>query len=191
MKMKNKIKTKMKPADYLNPEMVIEQLDIKEKDKVTDLGCGRGFFVIPVAKKVGEEGKVYAIDILKSPLEAVSSAAKLNFLNNIIIGRADIETRGDVQKIMQGELMNVVMISNVMFSNQRRDNIIAEAGSVLKQTKELAIIDWANSKLSIAPPAELLADPEKIVELCAKNGLTFKKDLDVGGYHWGKVFIKE
>ena len=189
--MKNKIKTRTKPANYLDPGVVIKQLDIKEKDIVTDLGCGRGFFVIPAAKKVGDEGKVYAFDILESPLEAVSSVAKLNFLSNIIIGRANLEERGDVQKIMQGELMDVVMMSNVMFANKKRNNIIAEAGSILKKDKELAIIDWKNSELPIAPPVELLVDSGEITELCFKNGLFFKEDLDVGDYHWGKVFIKK
>ena len=37
-----------------------------------DIGCGDGFFTILAAKKVGEKGKVYAVDSDASAIEKLN-----------------------------------------------------------------------------------------------------------------------
>ena len=49
-----------------------------------DVGCGEGFFSILAAKKVGENGKVYAVDIDGSAIERLKQKAKSEGLNNIL-----------------------------------------------------------------------------------------------------------
>ena len=41
-----------------------------------DIGCGDGFFSILAAKKVGANGKVYAVDIDASAIEKLKQKAK-------------------------------------------------------------------------------------------------------------------
>ena len=48
------------------PEEEVHKLDLKEGQKVLDYGCGIGSYTFPVAKLVGEKGRVYALD--KEPL---------------------------------------------------------------------------------------------------------------------------
>ncbi len=182
---------KIQAKGYLDPDDVVKQLEMQEGDTVADLGCGKGYFVIPLAKKVGKEGKVFAIDILENALENVQSAVQLNFLDNVIFKRINLEERGGIQKFIRQGSLDLITISNVLFANEGKENIILESAAVLKTGKDLVIIDWKKSGLSIAPPPELLVDPEKIMEICLRNGLIFKKDLAVGNYHWGKVFLKK
>ena len=52
--------------DRQNPEEIIQLLNLKPTDVVADLGCGSGYFAIPLSRKVK---KVYGIDIQTEMLE--------------------------------------------------------------------------------------------------------------------------
>ena len=51
------------------PEEVVKALDIKKGMNVLDFGCAGGKYSIPIARVVGNEGKVYALDKEKTELE--------------------------------------------------------------------------------------------------------------------------
>jgi len=40
-----------------------------------DIGCGDGFFVLPAARLVGEEGKVYGLDIDREVIDRLKEEA--------------------------------------------------------------------------------------------------------------------
>jgi len=65
-----------------NPEKTIEPY-VHPGDTVLDVGPGMGYFSIPLAKKVGEEGKVFAADVQKKMLQALQKRAS----------RANVEQR--------------------------------------------------------------------------------------------------
>jgi len=46
-----------------NPKKVIERSGIQQGHKVLEIGCGGGFFLPHAARAVGEEGRVYGLDI--------------------------------------------------------------------------------------------------------------------------------
>ncbi len=56
-----------------------------------DIGCGDGYFTILAAKKVGEKGKVYAVDVDPSAIAKLNNKAKTEGLKNITakIGEAE------------------------------------------------------------------------------------------------------
>lgn len=45
-----------------NPEKIIKSVGVTRGMVVADLGCGPGFFTIPLALAVGKSGMVYAVD---------------------------------------------------------------------------------------------------------------------------------
>lgn len=51
---------------WQNPEEIIETLDLKPSYIVADVGCGSGYFTVPISRKVK---KVYGIDFQKEILE--------------------------------------------------------------------------------------------------------------------------
>ncbi|HIE43203.1 MAG TPA: methyltransferase domain-containing protein, partial [Candidatus Omnitrophica bacterium] len=51
------------------PEEIIQVLDIKRGMKILDFGCGRGRYTLPLARIVGSEGRIYALDREKGELE--------------------------------------------------------------------------------------------------------------------------
>jgi ubiquinone/menaquinone biosynthesis C-methylase UbiE len=56
---------------------------LKKGLKVIEVGCGPGFFTIPAAKIVGNEGHVYAVDIHPRSIGRVTQKIEKEALRNI------------------------------------------------------------------------------------------------------------
>src|SRR6187431_134205 len=52
-----------------NPSKAVAQLGIKPGMTVCDLGAGTGYYAVRMARLVGDQGKVYAVDIQPRMLE--------------------------------------------------------------------------------------------------------------------------
>jgi len=57
-----------------NPDRIIKNY-VRTGDTVVDIGPGIGFFTIPIARRVGTNGQVIAVDIQKEMLTAISKRA--------------------------------------------------------------------------------------------------------------------
>ena len=55
---------------------------------VADLGCGPGYFTIPMAELTGQRGKVYAVDLDASAVEEVARKAGARGLDGVVEARA-------------------------------------------------------------------------------------------------------
>ncbi len=83
-------------------------LELAEGMTVCDLGCGNGYWTLPMAKKVGESGKILAVDIQSEMLQKLrvrSAKAKLNNIEpvlgkvndpNLPVGEVDLLLMVDV-----------------------------------------------------------------------------------------------
>ncbi|MBI4257709.1 MAG: methyltransferase domain-containing protein [Thaumarchaeota archaeon] len=66
---------------FTRPKKFVSQY-VSRGDMVADLGCGPGFYTIPMAEVVGPEGKVYAIDSDEKAIKEVNSkSSKLGYQN--------------------------------------------------------------------------------------------------------------
>jgi ubiquinone/menaquinone biosynthesis C-methylase UbiE len=52
-----------KRDEYQKPHDVIMALDLKEGERIADIGAGSGYFAFRIARHVGSAGRVFAVDI--------------------------------------------------------------------------------------------------------------------------------
>lgn len=57
-------------------DKLLKELQLKPGMVVCDMGCGNGYYALPMAEQVGEEGKVLAVDIQKPMLTMLMERAK-------------------------------------------------------------------------------------------------------------------
>ena len=48
---------------FFNPEKILKGADVRQDQHTLEFGCGIGFFTIPAARWVGEQGCLVAMDI--------------------------------------------------------------------------------------------------------------------------------
>jgi 2-polyprenyl-3-methyl-5-hydroxy-6-metoxy-1,4-benzoquinol methylase len=63
--------------------LLLEALAIRKGQKICDLGCGNGFYTLELARRVGPEGIVYAVDIQPEMLRMLARRAAEEGLANI------------------------------------------------------------------------------------------------------------
>ena len=70
-------------ATWQKPEQIMDTLKIAEPAKVADIGAGGGFFTIRLARRVGPNGRVYAVDVQPLMLEAIKRRVRAEGLQNV------------------------------------------------------------------------------------------------------------
>ena len=63
---------------FLPRKNILEEVGIKPGFYVLDYGCGPGSYIVPLAKLVGESGKIYALDIHPLAIRKVRGIASKN-----------------------------------------------------------------------------------------------------------------
>jgi len=171
---------------FLDPETILEQLDIHDNMQMADFGSGHGCFSIPLAKVV-PQGKVYALDVVKEALEAVKSKAEIEKISNIEAIHCNLEVLNGSK--LTEDSIDLVVLANILFQSQKKSAILTEAKRVLKKDGQLVLIEWIADS-SLAPKKGWLISQEEAKQLAEAEGLRLDKELDIDSQHYGMVFKK-
>lgn len=174
-------------SGFVRPESVIAELGLKKGDHVADFGAGHGYFTLPIARVVGSEGKVYALDVQKSVLDVIRSRARLVHLLNIECIWADLEHPGGSK--LKDAFVEFVIMANIAFQAETKDTIFKEAYRILRPGGRIALIEW-NESSRVGPPQELRVSKRKVTELAQLTGFHFEKEFSAGTSHYGIIFQK-
>jgi len=175
---------------FVSPEQIIEKLDLAPQMAVADFGCGSGHYVIGAAKKVGKQGKVYAIDIQQEMLGFVRSQAQMAGLNNIETIWTDLEMP-DATRLKEN-VVDLIIISNILFQAENKNQVLKEALRILKPGGRLVIIEWniGEQESKLGPPVNSRISSQNAKTLFEGAGFSFVKEFDPGEHHYGLIFKK-
>lgn len=67
----------------LQVERVMDILNIHEGSTVADIGAGSGWFTVRAAKRVGDPGTVYAVDINPEAIKYINDRTQKNGIHNV------------------------------------------------------------------------------------------------------------
>jgi ubiquinone/menaquinone biosynthesis C-methylase UbiE len=155
---------------------------------VADFGCGTGYFSLPIAKKIGEEGVVYALDILPEKLEVIESQVKMRNITNIIAKRVNLENKEGSQ--LGAGSADWVIMKDVLFQNKNKNQMLMEAKRILKDGGKILIIEWKKENTPIGPDNKIRISKEELKKLIIENGLGILKEINAGNFHYCLILIK-
>lgn len=181
--------TQMQGGNELISINVFEKVGLEAGMHVGDLGCGNlGYFAVPAARLVGKGGVVYAVDILKSVLEAVGNRARQEGLTNIQTIWSNLEIIGATQ-IPEASL-DLSMLHNMLFQSDKDDLVVKEAYRLTKVGGKILMIDWLKIETPFGPPIGDRPNPEDLKRYAQDTGLTLIEEFAAGPYHFGLLFSK-
>ncbi len=171
---------------FLEPEKIIEQLDIKQDYLAAEFGCGLGGFSIALAKRLSQ-GMMYAIDIQSEPLSALMGKAKAEGLSNIKTIQSDLEEpRGST---LQDDFLNLVLVTNILFQSEHRESLLKEAKRIIKPGGQVLVVDWRPSS-PFGPEKGRISLEEVRQIMMPKLDMKLIKELEADTYHWAALFQK-
>jgi ubiquinone/menaquinone biosynthesis C-methylase UbiE len=134
---------------FRKPEETLAKIGITEGQRLLDFGCGIGSYSIPAAKIVGEEGKVYALDVHPLAIENVRKRIAKEGLPNVETIISGLETGVD------DESLDHVLLLDVYSWISTRVKLLKELHRVLKPGGKLSVL------IDHMDPAEFVGDIER------------------------------
>lgn len=174
---------------FLDPEAIIAQIELNPGSMVADFGCGPGYFSLPFATTVGQEGKVFSLDVLPQALEAVESNAKKEGLLNIITKRVNLENEKGSQ--LEAGMFDWVIMKDVLFQNQKKESMVGEAYRILKDGGRILVIEWDKQESTIGPAQEMRIAKSELERMFLDQKFETEKAVSAGGFHYAFVFRKK
>jgi ubiquinone/menaquinone biosynthesis C-methylase UbiE len=173
----------------LDAKKTLTKIGLESGMRVADLGCGgAGHFIIPAARVVGESGRTYAVDVLRSVLEAVAKKARLMGIHTVRPVWANLEVLGST-KLAANELDRAFLI-NTLFQSKEHKNILRETYRILKPGGLMLIIDWNDKAKTFGPPLIDRVNANTLQLLAQEQGFKLVEEYNPGRFHFGLIFEK-
>lgn len=171
---------------FLDPQSVIDHFKIGEGMKVADFGSGHGHWSVPVARRVGPYGRVYAVDVISDSLQHLRSEAEGEGLSHIHFIQGNLENeRGSM---LSDQSMDRVLLINTLFGVDDKLAVMKEAARVLRPKGYLALIDWKDSFNNIGPHQDHVLPLSEALDTAFQSGFDIQSEFDAGDMHYGFLF---
>lgn len=172
----------------LDPDHILEEAGIRQGMRVADLGVGGiGHFLFPAAKMVGEKGMVFAVDVLKSVLDANKSRLKIAGYANVTMIWGDIERPGGTR--IPDNAVDLAVMVNILYA-VNKPAALSEAKRILGTDGSLLVVEWKPQGAPMGPAPERRLAKEETMRLAQTAGFFLKKEFEAGPHHYGLVFTK-
>lgn len=171
---------------FSNPEQNVEKVNIDPGMKIADLGSSAGFYSFAAARLTGPSGRVYSVDVQKELLEKLKTESLNQGISNIETIWADLDEPNGTK--LADDIVDRVIIANVLFQVEEKENLIEEAIRILKPNGKILFVDWTDSYGGLGPKPEDIIRPDVARVMFEDKGLQFEKDVETGDHHYGFVF---
>ena len=175
--------------ELIDPFKLLEEAGIRGGMKVADFGCGTlGHYVFPASQMVGPEGKVYAVDILKSVLSGIQGRIKMEGSTNVETVWGDLERVGGIN--LPDNSLDIGLLVNNLFLSKQQLEMTKECARMVKPGGKLVIADWKPSAGGIGPDPASRVSADAAKKLGLDAGLILEKEFEPGKFHYGFVYRK-
>jgi demethylmenaquinone methyltransferase/2-methoxy-6-polyprenyl-1,4-benzoquinol methylase len=119
----------------MNPMKTLQGAGIQPGQTVLEVGCGTGFFTIPAAELIGEQGCLVAMDVLSKYTEHVLKKVQTADLKNVRVVKCDALDTG-----LDSAIIDMVLLFGVIpFPSLPLNRLLPEMHRVLKPEGRLAV----------------------------------------------------
>ena len=159
----------LEPPDrdmWQHPDEVMDKLGIAEASVVADIGAGSGWFTIRLARRVGPNGIVYAVDVQQEMITAIQRRATAEGLTNVKPYQG-----GANDPQLPAASLDAVLLVDSYHEIADRVTYLQNIRKALRPGGRVGVIDFKLEGSGPGPDPEERVSPDIVVSDAKKAGL--------------------
>jgi ubiquinone/menaquinone biosynthesis C-methylase UbiE len=171
--------------DEEHPTKVIDALELKGGEVVADLGAGSGYFTFKLAPKVGEKGKVLAVDIQDEMIAELKKRIEKNKVANVETVQC---TESDPKLPEEG--VDIVLMVDVYHEIAFPYEVMAAIRKALKPGGRMVFVEYRKEDPKVPIKEIHKMSIEQLKKEMAVVGLEHLKTVDTLPRQHIAIFVK-
>jgi ubiquinone/menaquinone biosynthesis C-methylase UbiE len=168
---------------YQKPEEVLAALDLRQGEVVADIGAGSGYFTLRFARAVGEEGRVYAVDVSPDMVRHLNRRLRDEGVRNVVTVLADPD-----DPLLPEHSVGRFVIVNTWHHVEDRPDYLAKMKRALRPGGQVVHIDFQKRDLPVGPPTSMKIARSDLVAQMEEAGYRLVQDHDFLPYQYFLIF---
>ena len=151
---------------WQKPDAVVKSLELKAGQTICEIGAGPGYFTKPLARAVGRDGVVFAVDVEPTILAALRDRLKAAALSNVtpVLGMAD-------DPLVPPKSCDVIFIVDTFHHFADGTAYLKRLVAALKAGGRIVNIDFHKRELPVGPPPDHKVAREEFLAHAKAAGL--------------------
>ena len=173
-------------AETQKPEEVVAALGLQPGQTVADVGAGSGYFTFHLARAVGHDGRVLAVDIEQGMLDAIQARRAGENGGEVV---STILADSDNPNLPDGQV-DMVLVVNTYHHIQSRVAYLRGLKDDLASGGRVAIVDYKKEDLPVGPPLAHKLARETVVKEFEQAGYALSGEESFLPYQYFLIFKK-
>ncbi len=152
---------------------LLKVLRVKPGQTVCDMGCGNGFYAVPLAKLVGEKGKVLAVDIQAEMLDMLKERSRAEGIKNIepVLGTL-------IDPKLPAASVDLMLLVDVYHEFSHPEHMLRAIRRSLKPTGRVALVEFRGEDPDVPIKPLHKMTKEQILKEFLPNGFKLVEQFD-------------
>jgi len=163
----------------------MDAMGIADASVVGDIGAGSGWFTIRLARRVGPRGLVFAEDVQKEMINAISRRVTREGLTNV---KPVLGLKSDPRL---PQPVDAVLIVDAYHEIENRVAMLASLARSLKPNGRIGVVDFKLDGTGPGPSPDERVSPDVVVKDAKEAGLRLIREEPFLQYQYFLIFAKE
>ena len=168
---------------YQKPQEVLMALGLKPGEVIADIGAGSGYFTFRLAHHVGDQGKVFAVDVSPDMIRFINRRIRELKATNVVTILADPD-----DPLLPDQPVNRFFFSDSWHHIENQTKYLSLMKKMLRPGGEIVMIDFQKKELPVGPPMPMKIAREDLIKQMESNGFRLTKEHTFLPYQYFLVF---
>ncbi len=153
--------------------LLLTNLGLKPGQVVCDMGCGNGFYALPIARMIGDEGRVIAVDVQPEMLELLRTRADEGGIGNVtpVLGSYHDPRLPD-------ESCDLILLVDVYHEFSHPELMLAAMRRALKPDGVIALVEYREEDPDVPIKPLHKMSKQQILKEYEPNGFRLVREFD-------------
>jgi len=162
---------------WQRPAAILKALDVSSGDRVADVGSGRGFFTLPLARTVGPGGRVFAVDVDRDTVTALRRRVQDAGLAQVSVVMGAVDDPG-----LPPGTLDAALIVDAYHEMTAHEAMLGQLRRALRRGGRLVIVEPFSPERRTAARADQVAAhqiaPEQVADEVRRAGFEILQRSD-------------